>query len=270
MRLSPLLLGLACLSAAGCAQQVSLKRMHLDNQELARQVTALDSLLRAREVESERRWIEESTDGDDLKKQVQQVQDRLDNVARRLADLAKDLETVRLSSGSKGRPSAGRPSAAALNDTGRAAQPLLLGDPRELYDLARKDMEAGNFALALGEFSQVLENFPQSEVADNACYWLGECYYAQKDFAKAAQTFQRLLKDYPQGDKVPDALLKLGYALAEQKDQVKAAEALRTLIEKYPDSSGAKLAKEKLKALGGSAKPPAKRRGVKPAGESLS
>ncbi len=53
MRLSPLLLGLACLGAAGCAQQVSLKRMHLDNQELARQVVALDSLLRAREAESE-------------------------------------------------------------------------------------------------------------------------------------------------------------------------------------------------------------------------
>lgn len=257
MRLSPLLLGLACLSAVGCAQQVSLKRMHLDNQELARQVVALDSLLRAREAESERRWIEESTDADDLKKQVQQVQDRLDNVARRLADLAKDLEAVRLSSGSKGRPAAGRPAAAPA-DTDRP--PLLLADPQELYNLARKDMDAGNYTLALGQFSQVLDNFPQSEFADNACYWLGECYYAQKNFPKATEVFQRLLKEYPQGDKVPDALLKLGYALAEQKDQVKAAEALRELIEKYPDSPGAKLAKEKLKALGPPAKPAGKRR----------
>lgn len=260
MRLSPLLLGLACLGAAGCAQQVSLKRMHLDNQELARQIVALDSLMRAREAEDERRWIEESTDADDLKKQVQQVQDRLDNVARRLADLAKDLEAVRLSSGSKGRPAAGRPVAAAPADTGRAAQPPLLADPQVLYDLARKDMEAGNYALALGEFSQVLDTFPQSEFADNACYWLGECYYAQKDFPKATEAFQRLLKDYPQGDKVPDALLKLGYALAEQKDQAKAAAALRELIAKYPDSPGAKLAKEKLKALGPPAKPAGKRR----------
>ncbi|MSR84091.1 MAG: tol-pal system protein YbgF [Candidatus Latescibacteria bacterium] len=259
MRLSLLLLGLAYLSAVGCAQQVSLKRMHLDNQELTRQVTALDSLLRAREVESERRWIESSTDADDLKKQVQQVQDRLDNVARRLADLAKDLEAVRLSSGSKGRPSAGRPSAAAPADTDKSPPPLL-ADPQELYNLARKDMEAGNFALALGEFSQVLDNFPQSEFADNACYWLGECYYAQKDFPKAAEAFQRLLKDYPEGEKVRAALLKLGYALAEQKDQVKATQALREVIEKYPDSTEAKLAKEKLKALGPSAKPAGKRR----------
>lgn len=257
MRLSPLLLGLACLGAASCAQQVSLKRMHLDNQELSRRVVALDSLLRAREAESERRWIEESTDSDDLKKQVQQVQDRLDNVARRLADLAKDLEAVRLSSGSKGRPAAGRPTAAAPADPGR--NPPLLADPEELYNLARQAMDTGNYALAIAEFSQVLDHFPQSEFADNACYWLGECYYAQKNFPKAAETFQRLLKEYPQGEKVPGALLKLGYALAEQKEQAKAAASLREVIEKYPTTDEAKLAKEKLKALP-PAKPAGKRR----------
>jgi tol-pal system protein YbgF len=253
MRLSPWLLGLACLGAAGCAQQTTLKRMHLDNQALSRQVAVLDSLLRAREAESERRWIEASTDSDDLKRQVQQVQDRLDNVARRLADLAKDLEAVRLSSGSKGRPAAGRPAAAAPADTGRNPPPLLLADPEELYNLARQDMEAGDYARAIAQFSQVLDNFPQSELADNACYWLGECYYAQKDFPRAAAVFQRLLKEYPQGEKVPGALLKLGYALVEQKESAKAAASLREVIEKYPNTDEARLAKEKLKAL-----PPAK------------
>jgi len=256
MRLGTLLLGLVWLGAAGCAQQTTLKRMRLENQELSRQMAALDSLLRTREVESERRWIEGSTDSDDLKRQVQQVQDRLDNVARRLADLAKDLEAVRLSSGSKGRPPAGRPAAAPA-DTGRSSPPaLLLADPLELYNLARKDMEAGNYALAIAEFAQVLDHFAQSEVADNACYWLGECYYAQKDFPQAVQTFQRLLKEYPQSDKAPGGLLKLGYALAEQKEQAKAAATLREVIEKFPESPEAKLAREKLKVL-----PPAKAAG---------
>lgn len=261
MRFSLLLLGLACLGATGCAQQVTLKKMRLENQEMARQVAALDSLLRAREVEGERRWIEGSTDSDDLKKQVQQVQDRLDNVARRLADLAKDLESLRLSSGSKGRPSAGRPAVAAADTAKSPQQALLLADPQELYSLAYKDMEAGNYALAIAEFSQVLDNFPQSPLSDNACYWLGECYYAQKDFPKAAEMFQRLLKEYPQGEKVPGALLKLGYSLAEQKDQAKAAAApLREVIEKFPDAPEAKLAKEKLKALSSPAKPAAGKR----------
>ncbi len=247
MRLCTLLLGLVCLGAAGCAQQTTLKRMRLENQELSRQLASVDSLLRVREAESERRWVEGSTDSDDLKKQIQQVQDRLDNVARRLADLAKDLEAVRLSSGSKGRPSAGRPAAAPA-DTGRSS-PALLADPLDLYNLALNDMKADNFALAARQFAQVLDNFPQSEVADNACYWLGECYYAQKDFPRAAETFQRLVKDYPAGEKVPGALLKLGYALAEQKDQTKAAASLRAVIERFPESPEAKLAKEKLKAL---------------------
>lgn len=50
MRFRLLLLGLACLGATGCAQQVTLKKMRLENQELARQITALDSLLDRKSV----------------------------------------------------------------------------------------------------------------------------------------------------------------------------------------------------------------------------
>ena len=260
MLLRSLFVGLACLSMVGCAQQVSLKKIYLETQATSRQLAALDSLMRSREVEEEKRWIELSTDGDDLKERVQQVQARLDDVARRLADLAKDLEAVRLSSGSKGRPTAGRPSAAVPADSGRGSQPLLIADPQELYNLARKDMDAGNYPLASAEFSQVLDNFPQNELADNACYWLGECYYAQKNFTKAIEVFQRLLKDYPQGQKVVGAQLKLGYAFAELKEQAKAGAALRAVIETDPDSEEAKLAKEKLKPLSPPAKPAGKRR----------
>lgn len=257
MRLRSLWVSLACLAATGCATQVAVKKMTAETQRMAVQVAALDSLARAQEVGAEQRWIGLSTDVDDLKQRVQQAQARLDDVARRLADMSKDLETLQIYSGGKGRPASGRPAAAAPADTERP--PLLISDPQELYNLAFEDMNAKNYALAIAEFTQVLDNFPQSEQADNSCYWLGECHYAQKDYPKAVAAFERLLKEYPKGAKVPGGLLKLGYASAELKDKAKAVEYLREVIAKYPDSEEAKLAKERLKALE-PVKPPGKRR----------
>jgi len=260
MRLRSLWLGLACLAATGCATQVAVKKMTLETSRLALQVAAMDSLMRAQEAEAERRWIGLSTDGDDLKQRVQQVQARLDEVSRRLADLSRDIEAIRLYSGGKGRPGAGRPAAASPSpDTARPAQPLLISDAKELYDLAFADMSAKNYALAIAEFSQLLDYFPQSEQADNACYWLGECYYAQGDYPKAVEAFERLLKEYPQGAKAPDALLKLGYAFAELKEKPKALQHLREVVDKYPDTEMAKKARERLKALE-PAKPAGRRR----------
>jgi tol-pal system protein YbgF len=240
----------------GCATQVAVKKMTLETSRMALQVAALDSLVRAQEAEAEQRWIGLSTDGDDIKQRVQQVQARLDEVSRRLADLARDIEAIRLSSGGKGRPGAGRPAAAAPPaDAERGTQPLLISDARELYDLAFADMSVKNYALAIAEFSQLLDHFPQSEQADNACYWLGECYYAQGDYPKAVEAFERLLKEYPQGDKAPDALLKLGYAFAELKEKPKALQYLREVADKYPDTEPAKKARERLKTLEPASKP---------------
>ncbi len=50
--------------------------------------------------------------------------------------------------------------------------------------------------------------FPQSDLADNAQYWIGECFYSQKKFQEAKEGFAAVAEHFPFGNKVPDALYK--------------------------------------------------------------
>lgn len=223
---------------------------------LARQMAALDSLLRVQGAESRRMWAELDTDGDEVKQRVRQTQAKLDEVARRLADLSKELESVRLYTGSRaasyGRPSSTPVSGDTLGSPGGRAS--LVSDAQGLYDQASEDMNARDFALAISEFSQLLETFPQSDLADNARYWLGECYRAQKDLPRAIGAFQRVIADYPTSEVIPSAMLKLGYAFLDMREREKGSQQLRALIRTHPDSEEAAQAMQRLKSLGGAPK----------------
>jgi len=121
--------------------------------------------------------------------------------------------------------------------------------PRALYDAAYQDLTRGNHGLAIMGFQEVLTKFPDSELADNALYWIGESYYAQKDYKQAAENFKKTIDTYPKGDKVPAAWLKLGLSRQSLGDKTGARTAYSTLIEKYPASEEARLAKTKQQEL---------------------
>jgi len=123
------------------------------------------------------------------------------------------------------------------------------GDTRnQLYDQATQDLTQGRYALALQGFREFLKANPQSELADNARYGVGESYFALARFDSAATEYQRVAKDYPTGDRVPAALYKL--ALSQEK-LGKADDSRKTfedLVKRFPDSGEAQLARERLGA----------------------
>lgn len=248
---------LASLSA-GCATGGAVKNVQFDVgrvedqiQALSRQVVSLDSLLRAQGAESRRIWVELSTDGDDVKQRVRRVEAKLDEAARRLADLSKGLEVVRLYGGGRVAPERSSSSSGPADTaSASASRPSLISDEQGLYDLASEDMKKENYPLAISEFSQLLENFPKSDLAVYARYWLGECYYDQRDFARAIEAFQRVVTDYPNSEKVPAAMLKLGCALLEVNDRTNGIQRLRTVMKDYPNSEEAAQAKKRLRDLG--------------------
>lgn len=121
--------------------------------------------------------------------------------------------------------------------------------PRALYDAAYQDLNRGNHGLAIMGFQEVLAKFPDSELADNAQYWIGESYYAQKDFKQALQEFQKTVGTYPQGDKVPAALLKTALCQLQLGDKKTARATLEGLIQRFPHSEEARLAGTKLQEL---------------------
>ena len=121
---------------------------------------------------------------------------------------------------------------------------------RRDYDEAWKLLERKDLRAAITRFKDFIKKYPTSTYADNAQYWIGECYYALKEFDQAILEFDAVRRKYPKGDKVPAALLKQGFAFAELGDKVDARLILQDLINNYPQSEEAAKAKQKLKTLG--------------------
>jgi len=122
--------------------------------------------------------------------------------------------------------------------------------PEELYNTAYADFIKGSYDLARQGFEEYLRSYPDTELSDNAQYWIGESHYAQRKFSEAVQEFDKVLQNYPKGDKTPAAALKKGYSLIESKNSDAGVRELRLLIQKYPNSDSAQLAKDRLNSMG--------------------
>ena len=94
-----------------------------------------------------------------------------------------------------------------------------------------------------------MKKFPDHDLADNAQYWLGECFYDRKQFAEALPEFRTVLTKYPLGNKAPDAMLKLAYCMLALGDVQKGRELLSKLPETYPHTEAARLAQMRLSEL---------------------
>ena len=98
-------------------------------------------------------------------------------------------------------------------------------------------------------FSTFIANYPNSDLAPNARYWLGEAYYGSKDFKRAIDAFDRGESDYPPSEKGPAAILKKGYAYLALKDKKRASSAFKQVVTLYPRSPEAGKASDKLVQL---------------------
>jgi tol-pal system protein YbgF len=119
----------------------------------------------------------------------------------------------------------------------------------ETYKSAFKLLQAGRYKEAIEGFKQVLQQFAQSEYADNAQYWIAESQYALRNFDKALQEFNNLLQQYTDSPKRSHALLKMGYIHYELKDYAKAREVLNDVVNSYPGSASARLADQRLQRM---------------------
>jgi len=120
------------------------------------------------------------------------------------------------------------------------------GNPDQLFAAAYGDYSRGNYDLAISEFRQYVETYPSSEMADNAQYWIGECYYSKKLLNEAVAEFDKVSLLFPKGDKVPGARFKKGVTLIEMGQTEAGRAELSALIKLFPRSNEAVLAKQQL------------------------
>ncbi|MFT6899080.1 MAG: tol-pal system protein YbgF [Paraglaciecola sp.] len=102
---------------------------------------------------------------------------------------------------------------------------------------------------AIPEFQAFLQNYPNSNYASNAHYWLGQLLFNKQDWAGATSQFEALINGFPDSTKRADAMLKLGIAEQERSNIARAEQLWKNVIAEYPTSSARKLAEIKLKDL---------------------
>jgi tol-pal system protein YbgF len=119
----------------------------------------------------------------------------------------------------------------------------------DLYKDAYETYQKGDYEGARRKFEAFLKQYPNTELSDNAQFWIGETYFGKKDYEKAILEYEKAIAKYPEGDKVPSALLKQAIAFLELGDKTNGRNLLKRVIERYPQSEQADMAKKRLDTI---------------------
>jgi len=196
---------------------------------------------------------------DRLSREVTMTDEKVNDLGRRVDRFAREIqqtrEMARNGTGSLDDPIDESPGPVS-GTSGATLQPVVpppsgaVPDPEALYNTAYLDFSKGNFDLAIAGFEEYQQRFAESPLADNALYWIGVCQFSKGDFAAAILAFDRLLEGYARSDKAPAADLKKALAFQEQNQIGQAIVQLRYVISEYPDTDEARIARDRLSALG--------------------
>jgi tol-pal system protein YbgF len=137
-----------------------------------------------------------------------------------------------------GGPMAGGPAPSAPPPPGPSPQQAAAGaSADQLYHDAFKLLQDGDYAGAEKGFQAFVQRNPRHVLAGNAQYWLGETYYARRDYQKAMTAFAEGYKVYKTSPKGPDNLLKLGITLAVLGRKSDACAVFARFTQDYPHAT---------------------------------
>lgn len=262
-RLIALVLGALGIAAAGCASTTGGSQLQADVDALQQQVWKLqkDNAALSQQVAQagaasapaapDQSAAELRARLDTVAREVQVLRTRADESDQRLSALADELRAARETLETIART---QPAQAAPGDPAQApptaAAPGGVPGGAELYRQGYSDYARGNFDRALLELEEFIRLHPADDLADDAQYLVGEVYFSQQKYLEAVGAYDRLLKDQAAGERAASAYLKKGLALLEMNRTADAVIQLQHVVTAYPKSEEARIARERLRALG--------------------
>ena len=174
----------------------------------------------------------------------QQLRQQLEKMQ---ADYEYRLDTLEKGKGGGGAPPRSptpipqsQPQLAPPGQTAAAAPPAAGGNTAgadQMYNDAFKLLQDGDYAGAERGFKTFVQRHPQHVLAGNAEYWLGETYYARRDYQNAMTSFAEGYKVYKTSPKGPDNLLKLGITLSALNRKPDACAIFARFGQDYPKAT---------------------------------
>jgi tol-pal system protein YbgF len=181
-----------------------------------------------------------------MRGELEELQNSNDTLRKQQRDLYADLDRrlTALQAGAKSGAGGSGDASAGGSVAGSDG-----GGDQAAYSRAFDALKSTDYAGAITRFRDFLRTYPQSQLAGNAQYWLGEAYYVTHDYDNAAVAFRAVGEQYPQSPKVADALVKLGLTQIDQKRLVDARATLKQVIQRFPGTDAAKLAATRLQTI---------------------
>ncbi len=170
---------------------------------------------------------------------------------RRIASVPTGVETAS-GPGTDATPCASsdmpemEPDVQALDLSGSASQDQGQLSPREAFEVAYQDYQAGDYDSAIQGFEAFEEQFPDAALVVDAQYLVGTSYFRTRNCSRAIAVYEKMVNTFPHHKINTLGLLKLSYLYDAMGDTAQARAALLQLIEHYPRAKEAKLARRRL------------------------
>lgn len=244
--MQPVRIALLIAALGACQAQAGV----FDDDEARRQIAD-------QRIKAEARFDQQAKAQLDLAGQIQRQADEISRLRGQIETLNYELEIAKkrqqdfyldLDTRLRKFETAATANAAVNPENGANSKPA--NDPAKEtqdYEAALNQFKAGKYKEAATGFSAYVQKYPDSSLAPNAQYWLGNAWYAQRDCKRAIEAQSVVTTKYPDSAKAPDAWLAISTCQQEMGNPTGAKRSLETVIAKYPSAPAADAARDRLK-----------------------
>jgi tol-pal system protein YbgF len=178
-----------------------------------------------------------------VQQQLVQLQELTGQSQQRLTELRTRLEA-------RGAEIAATPTAAAPGDSARPSDTAAASaSADQMYEASLAQLRRGSLSTARLGLREMLRQYPTSDRAPDALYFIGQSY-ASENPDSAQAYYNQVVDKYPKSPRAGSALYNLGLLAERRKDTAKARDAYQRVVQQYPQSDEAALARDRLKTLG--------------------
>lgn len=254
MRKSPLVIA-SIFTVASAAVAAQAPVVDANNGDFEARLATLENILESR-TESQHRLQSQldslQSEVDELRGAVEVHTNQLEKILQRQRELYLEIDKrvealkavpvqqpVTTTDATTELPTVTQPVATAVSET------------QAYEDAVNLILQDRDYAAAVPAFQQFISQYPDSEYAANAHYWLGQLLFNQQDWVNAQQQFGLVVDRFADSSKRADSILKLGIIAERQGNVALARQRFNQVVAEYPDSSARKLADSRLAQIGG-------------------
>jgi tol-pal system protein YbgF len=246
--------------ATGCVTVAEFRKLDRDVQDMKRGGVGGGSGERLAELAAQ---------VDSLEREVAGLEGRLEVAEHDVETALREARSARAeAASSEARAAAERTATPATPETDANAAPAPAAPEKpsgavgledasgsaevEAYRSAYAAWRSGDPQACIDRFRNFLQTYADSAYADDAAYWMADCYFKYGDYKTAVLRFDDVVARYPTGNKAADALYRQGEALLRLGPGYgkAAGKAFERVLREYPDSARAPEAKRQLDLLG--------------------